>query len=63
MNVKELYIEAKKSKNFQTYTVAKTMIIEEGDDIEVITKQTQAWCRKRCVEQIEADFFPKETNI
>ena len=55
MKTKEISVEISKSKNYQTYKCAKTMTIEEGDDLELETQTAQAWCRKRVMEQIELD--------
>ena len=51
--MKSVYVEAKKSKNFQTYTVGMT--IEEENPSEETIKKYQAQCRKLCMEQIKLD--------
>lgn len=56
MQVKEITVAARKSRNYQTYEVSKTFIIEDGDDVDILTKEAQTWCRKRCHEQLEADM-------
>ena len=55
MKTKEVKVEVSKSKNYQTYKVSKKMLIEKGDDEDLVTQTAQAWCRKRCMEQIELD--------
>jgi len=54
--IKEIYVEAKKSKNFQTYTVG---ILEEvnGTEVEINARINllQGICRKKCQEQIKID--------
>ena len=41
MKITTLYIEAKRSKNFQTFTVGRTITIEEGEDPKAIENQQQ----------------------
>ena len=55
MRTTEVYVEAKKSKNYQTYTVAETIMLEEGDDRELAIQGAQARCRARVEEQLELD--------
>jgi len=59
--VKEVYIEAKKSSNFQTYTVGYLLDIfaEDEKEIESIIKQKQAECRRLCNEEIRFDQIKK----
>ena len=52
---KEVYIEAKKSRNFQTYTVGITAEVDETEDENVLIKSLQTKCRKLCQEQIDID--------
>ena len=54
MKIKEIYVEAKKSKNFQTYTVGITAEISD-EEHETKVKMLQAKCRKLCQEQINLD--------
>ena len=53
--IKEIYVEIKRNKNYQTYTVGQTIEIEEGDDVPMVTQIAQAVCRKRAEEQLELD--------
>ena len=58
MRIKEIYIEAKKSKNFQTYTMGELITIEDTDndaDIERIKQEAITRCRKLCMDQIKID--------
>jgi len=41
MIVKEIYVEAKRSKNFQTFTVGKTITIEDSDDEKEVLRKEQ----------------------
>ena len=52
---KTIYVEAKKSKNFQTYTYGETVAIEKGDDIDMVRAESQAVCRKMVVQQLDLD--------
>ena len=54
MQMKEIYVEAKRSKNFQTYTVGITADVLHDESIFKI-KELQAQCRKLAQEQIEID--------
>lgn len=56
--IKEIYVEAKKSKNFQTYTLGLTITLPDNCsevDRDLIIKQYQAECRKAVQEQIRID--------
>jgi len=58
IQLKDVYVEAKKSKNFQTYTVGGTISIDESESKEItdaMIKRAQARCRKLVVEQIKLD--------
>jgi len=55
MIVKEIHVEAKKSRNFQTYTAGSTILIEDGDNVDEVTRKAQAQCRKRCIDQLKLD--------
>jgi len=62
INAKRIYIECKKSMNFQTYTVGIDAEIEipmdtyEGNDkLDETIKGIQAKCRKLVMEQIAID--------
>ncbi len=41
MKIKEIYVESKRSKNFQTFTVGRTITLEEGEDAKEIETQMQ----------------------
>lgn len=58
--VKEIYVEAKKSKNFQTYTCGALVQLTEDEakdpaQIDTITRYNQTMCRAKCNEQIALD--------
>ena len=55
MKTKEVYVEIKRSKNYQTYTVGETLEIEFGDEVDLVIQAAQARCRKRAEEQLELD--------
>ena len=63
--VKEIYIEAKRSANFQTYTVGFLVDIadEEDKDIPFLTRQLQARCRNLGQEQINIDKGVKNVPV
>jgi len=54
MKVKEIYVEAKKTKNFQSYTVGVTAEITDDEHLGKI-RELQAQCRKLATEQIALD--------
>lgn len=54
MEIRKIYIEAKKSKNFQTYTVGLEVSSDTNISEEQI-KEVQAKCRKLVQEQIKID--------
>ena len=57
MQIKEIYVEAKKSKNFQTYTVGILADVQghTEEEIEGLTRLLQTKCRKSANEQIVID--------
>ena len=55
MDVKRIYVEAKKSRNFQTYTVGYDIDIKEGDNEEEIRAAYQAKARNAAIEQLNKD--------
>lgn len=55
MKIKEIYIESKKSKNFQTYTMGELITIEEGDDLDQVRKDAQNRTRMAVIEQLARD--------
>lgn len=56
MEIKEIYVEIKKSKNFQTYTCGELITIDAPEDIEHIRKESQARCRKAVLNQMKLDL-------
>lgn len=58
MNIKRIYIESKKSKNFQTYTVGLDIEIPEGtseEDTDMLILRAQGKCRQAAVQQFKYD--------
>ena len=56
--IKEIYVEAKKSKNFQTYTVGMTAEVNPElteEELNVRIAKLQARCRHMCTEQTRLD--------
>ena len=56
--VKEIYVEAKKSKNFQTYTVGMTATVNSEltfEELKPKIAQLQARCRRMTMEQSHID--------
>ena len=41
MRIREIYVEAKRSTKFNTFTVGRHIVIEEGDDHKEIETQQQ----------------------
>jgi len=52
---KEIYVEIKRSMNFQTYTAGTRVSIEDGEDPEAVRAQAYAICRKSLKEQMALD--------
>ena len=61
MKIKEIYVEAKKSSNFQTYTVGFTadVSIDNDPDLHEQTKQLQDKCRALAKDEIAKDRTSK----
>ena len=60
MKVKQIYVEAKKSRNFQTYTVGITADVTDEESLFKIN-ELQARCRKLALEQIALDsVYPRK---
>ena len=58
--VKEMYIEAKRSRNFQTYTSGVLLTLEGEEQTseaaqDIIRREWQAKCRRAVMEQIKVD--------
>ncbi len=60
MKIKEITVEVKKSKNFQTYSCSEVLIIENDDNIEAIKTEAFQRCRANVMEQIFIDSLPSE---
>lgn len=54
MEIKEIYVEAKRSFNFQAYTVGFTANVNE-DEVDVAIKELQQKARDKCQEEIDKD--------
>lgn len=59
MKVKEITVEVKKSKNFQTYSCSESITIDLGDDVEKVRQEAFKRCHDECIRQIELEFPPK----
>ena len=55
MMIKEIYVEIKRCKNYQTYTAGELITIDSGDDITAIRNAAYARCRKVVGEQMGLD--------
>ena len=55
MKIKEIYVEAKKSKKFQTYSVGLTAELDDKDDVIVCRKKLQKEVREAVLEEISKD--------
>lgn len=58
--IKEIYIECKKSKNFQTYTAGMLISLDEKEQedpaaIDMLKRQYQAQCRKAVMREFAKD--------
>lgn len=53
MRIREISVEAKVSKNYQTYTVGAIATIDEGEDAAEVTKGLQRRVRLLAREQLE----------
>lgn len=60
MKVKELIVEATKSKKFQSYKVGYNIVLEAGDDEDVVRKVYQHKARNACLTQIKIDEMKNE---
>lgn len=54
-NIKEVYIEAKKSKNYQTYTVGMTILVDNEEDGIATVKYYQEKCRELVEQELAKD--------
>jgi len=55
MKVKEIYVECKKSKKFQTYTVGLTAQLEQSENEVTAVKCLQIRARELVMEEIAKD--------
>lgn len=55
MEINQITVEVKKSKNFQTYTSSEVIEINKDDDIEAIRIKAFTRCRHAVMEQIKLD--------
>lgn len=53
--IKEIAVEVKKSRNFQTYTASEVVVLEEGDNPDQIRANTFEKLRKAVNEEIRKD--------
>lgn len=60
MKIKNVYVECKKSKNFQTYTCGETIEFDDNDDVEMEKLMSAARCRKMVQTQISLDSGDKQ---
>lgn len=60
MKIKEISVEVKKSKSFQTFTSSELLTIENDDNIEIIKAEAFKRCRADVMEQIRIDALPPE---
>lgn len=57
IKVTKIYVEAKKSLNFQTYTSGMELSLEDmtEEEVESTIRLYQAKCRAKCKEQFDMD--------
>jgi len=60
MKTKEIIIEVKKSKNYQTYGCSEVITIEEIDDIKTVKKEAFDRCKRTVMAQIMMDGDSKQ---
>jgi len=60
MEVKKIYVEAKKTKNYQSYTVGFEATVGFNENVEELTKELQARCRRLATEQLKIDSGDKQ---
>ena len=54
-SVKEIYVEIKRSKNYQTYTAGELIQVESTDELETQRNAAYARCRRTVSEQMIID--------
>ena len=52
MKIKELIIDVKRSKNYQTYGCSEVITLEQDDDVEQVKKESFERCNINCLYQI-----------
>lgn len=63
MKIKEIIVDVKRSKNYQTYGCSEVITIEEGDNVEQLKKEAFERCNVNCEAQMEEPLpEPKEVN-
>ena len=61
MRIEKIYVEAKKSKNFQTYTLGMEIMLDGKDEDAILeAKRGQALVRKLVMEELSKDEIRKE---
>ena len=60
MKIKEISVEVKKSKNFQTFSCSEVVTLEEGDNAMLVKKQSFERCNIECMEQIAKEDERKQ---
>ena len=55
--VREIYVETKRSRNFQTYTVGQFVVLEENEDPNQVIAKYRANCRSHVNKEIELDML------
>jgi hypothetical protein len=54
-SVKEIYVEIKRSKNYQTYTAGELIQVESTDELEAERNKAYARCRQSVSAQMVID--------
>lgn len=60
MKTKDIYVEVKRSANYQTYTAGMSATLDEGEDEAIAVKAVFAKCRQLTQEQIDIDATAKK---
>ena len=55
MKIRTIYIECKKTHNYQVFTCGLTAELDSGEDVTMSIKELQANARRSVVEQIELE--------
>lgn len=62
MKIKEIYVEAKRSHNYQTYTVGMTAEVEGDEAIDTSIEVLQKQCRDQTQKEIDIDTDKVEAD-